>query len=109
MVLRFDGECYWKSLEIIEDHVAALAQQEEEKMKEKQTKASKRKAQVILDDHIIIPGSIYERWLNDPTSLIRKRRRVKGVDADTTIYKKLIRVSSTIFGLREYPNQKQNE
>jgi cobalamin biosynthesis Co2+ chelatase CbiK len=56
---------------------------QEKKIEAKQpAKASKRKArrtgpQVIVDDHIIIPGNTYETWLNDPSSLVRQRRRVE--------------------------------
>nr|XP_051221899.1 uncharacterized protein LOC127340165 [Lolium perenne] len=93
--LEVDDQLYQKTLELIanyeqqqtlQNHVAALAQQEEreeKKTKGKQpAKASKRKAhgtgpQVIVDDHIIIPGNTYETWLNDPSSLLRQRRRVE--------------------------------
>nr|XP_051196688.1 uncharacterized protein LOC127310025 [Lolium perenne] len=56
---------------------------QEKKIEAKQpAKASKRKArrtgpQVIVDDHIIIPGNTYDTWLNDPSSLVRQRRRVE--------------------------------
>jgi hypothetical protein len=91
-ILEVNDKLYGKTLELIanyeqqrtlQNRVATLAQQEEQeenKIKEKQpAKASKRKArgtshQVIVDDHIIIPGNTYETWLKDPTSLVHKRR-----------------------------------
>lgn len=88
--LEVDDKLYQKTLELIANYeqqctlqnLAALAQQEEQeekKIKGKQpAKASKRKfPQVIVDDHIIIPGNTYETWLNDPSSLIRQWRRVE--------------------------------
>ncbi|KAJ1262792.1 hypothetical protein BS78_09G136800 [Paspalum vaginatum] len=58
----------------------SLEEQEEKKMKQP-PKASKRKARrelhrVIMDNQIMIPGSMYQTWLKDTSSLVRKRRKV---------------------------------
>ncbi|CAM0952969.1 unnamed protein product [Alopecurus aequalis] len=53
---------------------------EEEKMKDKQAKKASRRngrSQVILDYDSMIAGKEYATWLNDPSSIVRPRRRVK--------------------------------
>ncbi|WVZ98440.1 hypothetical protein U9M48_043883 [Paspalum notatum var. saurae] len=59
---------------------ASQEEQEEKKMKQP-PKSSKRKShrelpKVIMDNQIMIPGSMYQTWLKDTSSLVRKRRKI---------------------------------
>jgi hypothetical protein len=76
MILTFDGTYYWKSLEIIANHVVtldSLNKQDEETLKEHKMKEHniKRKAcrtglRAIMDNETMILGITYATWLDDP-------------------------------------------
>jgi hypothetical protein len=95
MILAFDGTYYRKSLEIIANHEAALDscnKQEEEQKKDNKIKEHniKRKArrtgpQVIVDNETIIPGSLYATWLDDPSDLVSKRRRISSLSQEIVV------------------------
>ncbi|KAK1629449.1 hypothetical protein QYE76_003764 [Lolium multiflorum] len=95
MILAFDGTYYRKSLEIIANHEAALDslnKQEEEQKKDNKMKEHniKRKARrigprVIVDNETIIPGSLYATWLDDPSDLVSRRRRISSLSQEIVV------------------------
>ncbi|KAM0837945.1 hypothetical protein ACQ4PT_061314 [Festuca glaucescens] len=78
--LEVYSELYEETLKLIEEYEKQLKEEEEKKIKATQAKkASKRKgrSQLIVDDDLVITGKKYGTWLEDPSSIVRPKRRVK--------------------------------